>query len=149
MSEMFQIIVLGRNNMKRIGSRWEDYLKAISILADERKEVRVTDIAVRLKVTKPSVFSAVKSLEDRGLVVHERYGCVIMTPEGTVEAANIRERYRFLTSCLREIMGISPENAEKDACKLEHILSVETLKKMKAFVSTTSHNMVTCHGVKL
>jgi DtxR family Mn-dependent transcriptional regulator len=117
--------------MKKIGYVWEDYLKAISVLTEERREVRVTDIAVRLNVSKPSALSAVELLKDRGLVVHERYRSVMMTPKGVIEAAAIRERYYFLISFLRRI-GISPENAEKDACKLEHILSGETLKKMKA-----------------
>lgn len=117
--------------MERIGSCLEDYLKAISVLADKRGEVRVTDIANRLQVSKPSALSAIKSLEDRGLVIHERYRSVIMTPKGVVQAANIRERYYFLISFLQGIVGISFENAEKDACKLEHILSRETLKKMK------------------
>jgi DtxR family Mn-dependent transcriptional regulator len=116
--------------MDRSGSG-EDYLKAISLLADER-EVRLTDIAVRLRVFKPSALSAVKSLESRGLVVHERYRTVILTPKGAFQAADIRKRYRFLSSFLWDIVGVSPETAEKDACQLEHILSGETLKKMKA-----------------
>jgi DtxR family Mn-dependent transcriptional regulator len=108
----------------------EDYLEMVSFLADDG-EVRVTDIAARLAVSKPSVLTALKVLEEQGLIEHERYRSVTLTGKGTVQAAEIRGRHHFLTAFLREVVGVSPENAEKDACKMEHILTDETLKKMK------------------
>jgi DtxR family Mn-dependent transcriptional regulator len=108
----------------------EDYLEMVSFLSDDG-EVRVTDIASRLGVSKPSVLTALKSLEEQGLLEHERYRTVTLTPKGTVQASEIRDRHKFLTSFLREILGVSAEVAEEDACKMEHILSEETLKKMK------------------
>jgi DtxR family Mn-dependent transcriptional regulator len=62
---------------------------------------------------------------------HERYRTVNLTPKGVQQAAVIRERHSFLTSFLQDLVGVSPETAEKDACKMEHLLSEETLKKMK------------------
>jgi DtxR family Mn-dependent transcriptional regulator len=108
----------------------EDYLEMVSFLADEG-DVRVTDIASRLGVSKPSVLTALKVLEEQGLLEHERYRNVALTPKGVVQAADIRERHFFLTSFLRDTVGVSPETAEKDACQMEHFLSEETLKKMK------------------
>jgi DtxR family Mn-dependent transcriptional regulator len=108
----------------------EDYLEMVSFLADEG-EVRVTDIASRLGVSKPSVLTALKVLEEQGLLEHERYSHVSLTSKGIAQAADIRERHYFLTSFLRDTIGVSPETAEKDACKMEHVLSEETLKKMK------------------
>ncbi|GHV52005.1 DtxR family transcriptional regulator [Spirochaetia bacterium] len=113
----------------------EDYLEMVSFLSDE-SEVRVTDIASRLEVSKPSVLTALKTLEEQGLIEHERYRTVRLTPEGAVQAAKIRDRHSFLTSFLQDVVGVSAENAEKDACKMEHLLSEETLKKMKALVKT-------------
>jgi DtxR family Mn-dependent transcriptional regulator len=109
----------------------EDYLEMVSFLSDEG-EVRVTDIAARLKVSKPSVLTALKILEEQGLLEHERYRTVSLTKKGVVRAADIRDRHSFLTTFLQDIVGVSPETAEKDACKMEHLLSEETLKKMKA-----------------
>jgi DtxR family Mn-dependent transcriptional regulator len=113
----------------------EDYLEMVSFLADEG-EVRVTDIAARLKVSKPSVLTALKILEEQGLLEHERYRTVSLTQKGVVRAAEIRDRHSFLTTFLRDIVGVNPETAEKDACKMEHLLSEETLKKMKALAKT-------------
>jgi DtxR family Mn-dependent transcriptional regulator len=109
----------------------EDYLEMVSFLSDEG-EVRVTDIASRLSVSKPSVLTALKVLEEQGLIEHERYRTVFLTQQGMVQAAEIRDRHSFLTVFLQDIVGVSAETAEKDACKMEHLLSEETLKKMKA-----------------
>jgi DtxR family Mn-dependent transcriptional regulator len=113
----------------------EDYLEMVSFLADEG-EVRVTDIATRLGVSKPSVLTALKSLEDQGLLEHERYRTVTLTKKGGAAAAEIRERHYFLTIFLRDILGVSAETAEKDACRMEHFLSDETLKKMRALTKS-------------
>jgi DtxR family Mn-dependent transcriptional regulator len=110
----------------------EDYLEMVSFLSDEG-EVRVTDIASRLDVSKPSVLTALKTLEEQGLLEHERYRAVMLTKKGALMAAEIRDRHDFLTLFLRNIVGVSPETAEKDACKMEHLLSPETLQKMKTF----------------
>jgi DtxR family Mn-dependent transcriptional regulator len=108
----------------------EDYLEMVSFLSDDG-EVRVTDIASRLGVSKPSVLTAVKTLELQGLLEHERYRSVTLTQKGAIKASEIRDRHSFLTSFLHDVLGVSPEVAEDDACKMEHILSEETLKKMK------------------
>jgi DtxR family Mn-dependent transcriptional regulator len=114
----------------------EDYLEMVSFLSDDG-EVRVTDIATRLGVSKPSVLTAVKTLEMQGLLEHERYRAVTLTQKGALRAAEIRDRHNFLTVFLRDTLGVSAETAEDDACKMEHILSEETLKKMKLLVKTS------------
>jgi DtxR family Mn-dependent transcriptional regulator len=121
----------------------EDYLEMVSFLADDG-EVRVTDIASRLHVSKPSVLTALKTLEEQGLLEHERYRRVFLTQRGTLKAAEIRERHNFLMLFLRDVVGVKADIAEKDACKMEHILSAETLSKMRTFATenrrrTTSH----------
>ncbi|MDR1587020.1 MAG: metal-dependent transcriptional regulator [Treponema sp.] len=113
----------------------EDYLEMVSFLSDEG-EVRITDIATRLGVSKPSVLTALRTLEEQGLLEHERYRTVSLTQKGAVQAAEIRDRHSFLTSFLRDVVGVNAEVAEKDACKMEHLLSEETLKKMKVLART-------------
>jgi DtxR family Mn-dependent transcriptional regulator len=108
----------------------EDYLEMVSFLADEGP-VRVTDIAARLGFSKPSVLSALRLLEERGLVMHERYRPVSLTPAGAALAADIRERHSLIKTFLTEKLGVDAEIAEKDACKMEHVLSGETLQKMR------------------
>jgi DtxR family Mn-dependent transcriptional regulator len=108
----------------------EDYLEMVSFLADEGP-VRVTDIAVRLGFTKPSVHAALKTLEEQGFVDHRRYSPVILTEKGQVLAHEIRERHNLIKNFLITSLGVSVEIAEKDACKMEHVLSEETLEKMR------------------
>ncbi|MDR1576225.1 MAG: metal-dependent transcriptional regulator [Treponema sp.] len=117
----------------------EDYLEMVSFLSDEG-EVRVTDIASRLGVSKPSVLTALKNLEEQGLLEHERYRRVNMTKEGIRQATDIRERHSTLTMFLQDVVGVSGETAEKDACKMEHLLSEETLKKIKILVKQKKKN---------
>jgi DtxR family Mn-dependent transcriptional regulator len=114
----------------------EDYLEMVSFLSDDG-EVRVTDIATRLGVSKPSVLTALRVLEEQGLLTHERYRSVTLTETGKAQAADIRGRHNFLTTFLQDVVGVNPETAEKDACKMEHVLSEETLKKMK--ILTQAH----------
>jgi DtxR family Mn-dependent transcriptional regulator len=111
----------------------EDYLEMVSFLADEG-EVRVTDIAARLKVSKPSVLTALRILEEQGYLGHERYRTVSLTPQGIVRAREIRDRHSLLTIFLQDVVGVNPEIAEQDACKMEHLLSEETLKKIRSLV---------------
>ena len=111
----------------------EDYLEMVSFLSDEG-EVRVTDIAARLEVSKPSVLTALRTLKDQGLLHHERYGTVMLTKQGAVQAAEIRERHDLLNLFLQKVVGVDAETAERDACKMEHLLSPKTFGKMKALV---------------
>ncbi|MCX7949306.1 MAG: metal-dependent transcriptional regulator [Treponemataceae bacterium] len=115
----------------------EDYLEMVSFLSDEGA-VRVTDIAQRLGVSKPSVITALRNLEEQGYLEHKRYKGVILTPEGERRAKEIRERHYFLTSFLKDIVGVSEDIAERDACKMEHVLSEETITKMRHIVSCKS-----------
>jgi DtxR family Mn-dependent transcriptional regulator len=108
----------------------EDYLEMVGFLSDEGT-VRVTDIAARLRVSKPSVLQALKNLEEQGFLEHAHYQGVILTPLGKQKAADIRKRHRFLTEFLISVVGVDARLAERDACKMEHVLSPETLKKMQ------------------
>jgi len=96
----------------------ENYLEMIGFLNDEG-EIRVTDIASRLDVSKPSVLTALKTLEEQGFLEHQHYGTISLTKKGMSEARAIRERHQLLTSYLKDILGVSAEIAEKDACKME------------------------------
>ncbi|MDR0382393.1 MAG: metal-dependent transcriptional regulator [Spirochaetaceae bacterium] len=115
----------------------EDYLEMVSFLSDEGR-VRVTDIASRLGFSKPSVLTALRLLEEKELIQHERYGSVLLTEKGRELAADIRERHFLIKGFLLERLGVSEENAEKDACKIEHVLSNETFAKFKAFLNADS-----------
>jgi len=111
----------------------EMYLETISVLHERSHIARVTDIANELGVTKPSVHMALHELEKRGFIEHENYGEVFLTAEGKVVSSAIRNRHEILTAFLRDVLKVNPETAEKDACRMEHIISEETLLKIAGF----------------
>ena len=87
-----------------------------------------------MKVKTPSVVNALKELESRKFLRHEKYGYIDLTENGLIEAKKILDKHQMLTLFLKNIIGVSDENAESDACKIEHYLSNETIEKMKMFM---------------
>ncbi len=112
----------------------EDILEAIYILDKVKKVVRVKDIAKQLNTKMASVVVTLKSLAQKGLVEHEHYGYVELTPEGKKIAKNIHERHQLLFKFFNETLGLSSEVAERDACRLEHYLSKEGLERIVRFI---------------
>ena len=92
--------------------------------------MRSVDIASMLEVSKPSVSHAMKLLREDGYIAMDRYGTVTLLDKGAEIANRIYERHRVLTGMF-ESLGVSPEVAKEDACKIEHCLSQETFDKIK------------------
>lgn len=113
-----------------ISSSLEDYLEAIFVLQQSGKDVRITDIASRLNVSKPSVNRAVGTLKQAELLTHESYGTILLTPEGETKAAQILRRHNMLKHFLSNTLGVSDDTAEADACRMEHVMSSETIEKL-------------------
>ena len=103
----------------------EDYLEAMLVLQEEHGYIRSIDIAKKLGVTKPSVSYAVKRLKESGYINMEANGPITLAPAGYRIAKRIYERHKALTAFL-EKLGVSREQAEEDACKIEHDISHET-----------------------
>ena len=109
----------------------EDYVEAIYRLTQEAGFARVVDIAKMLRVKMPSVNNAVKELASLQLVKYEKYREITLTEEGTAVAKKVFENHTVLKNFLLS-MGVSEDNAEHDACAMEHILSEETIAAMRA-----------------
>jgi DtxR family Mn-dependent transcriptional regulator len=112
----------------------ENYLESIYFIIRDKKVARVKDIAEDLNVKKPSVINAIKELKSRGLVEHEKYGYIELTEKGMTRSKEISEKHGVLTHFFRDILQVSSKTAEEDACKMEHILSDESWKKLKKFI---------------
>ena len=119
---------------KQQSASMEDYLERIDMLADEDKVVRVTKLSKALGVKKPSVSSALMKLSEEGLVKHERYGYVELTPEGKKIAVDVRRRHEALQRFLTEILGVDAETAWKNACAMEHCVSPITTERLVKFI---------------
>ena len=113
----------------------ENYLKAILILYKQNGYVRSADIAEWLGVSRPSVSTAVTALRDGGYLWLDRHKKIHLTIPGTVAAERVYEKHCFLKEFLIEI-GVDPEIAENDACKIEHDLSNESYEKLKKYRGT-------------
>ena len=112
----------------------EDYLEAMLIMQEEHGYIRSIDVAGHLGVTKPSVSYATKRLRENGYIAVDESGMITLTETGEQIAKKIGERHRLLTRFFISI-GISPETAEEDACRIEHDLSEETFEKLKEHLS--------------
>lgn len=112
----------------------ENYLEAILILRQEKGAVRSIDVAQHMQFTKPSVSRAMTLFRQNGYVTMDRDGFISLTESGLEIAERIYERHRLLTDWLVHL-GVSPETAAEDACRIEHDISEETFSCMKAFFS--------------
>lgn len=122
---------------KKIYESGEDYLETILILHQRIGEVRSIDVVREMELSKPSVSRAMGILRQSGFINIDENGYITLTEAGREVAETIYERHRFFTSWLVEI-GVDPQVAAKDACRLEHVISAESFSKMKAFLSTRS-----------
>ena len=112
----------------------EMYLETILLLSAKLPVVRSIDISEELGYSKPSVSRAVKLLIEQGYLSADKNKFITLTNKGLTKASSIYNRHKVLAKALRQI-GVSPENADADACRIEHIISDETFNKLKAFIS--------------
>ncbi len=125
--------------MQYLSASLEDYLEMIYILKQNGSAVGVTNIANAFLISKASVSKAVNTLKAKGYVVQKKYGKIELTEEGLKEAQNIYGRHTTLNKFLTEILKVDAKTAEIDACKLEHVLSKETLSKIEDFLKNYSN----------
>jgi DtxR family Mn-dependent transcriptional regulator len=127
--------ITGKGIEKPLTSVMEDYLEAIYDLDNEKKVVRVKDIAKRMDVKMPTVTSMLKTLSDRGLVHYEKYEYVELTHDGSDVGKEMRRRHGILLDFLTNVLKIDHETANADACKMEHALSAATMDSLTDFMA--------------
>ena len=108
----------------------EDYLEAVLVLQQKQGMVRSVDVARHLEVTKPSVCHAVATLRDGGFLTMDSDYFLHLTDVGREVAEQIYEKHRFFTDRLIEA-GVDPVTAEKDACRMEHVISQESFERLR------------------
>ncbi|MBB5182848.1 metal-dependent transcriptional regulator [Catenisphaera adipataccumulans] len=108
-----------------LGESMEDYLEAIYILSNMQEHVRSVDVATYLGFSKPSVSHAVKLLSEKGYLRFDPNKILYLTKEGEDLAKETYDRHCFFSHVLQEI-GVPKEIAQKDACRIEHVLSRES-----------------------
>jgi DtxR family Mn-dependent transcriptional regulator len=113
----------------------QDYLEAMLVLGQAGRVVRISDVAARLGVRLPSVVAMLKGLAAKGLVKHERYGLVELTEPGRLEAQEVLARHKAIYRFLNGFLGVSEATSEADACRIEHVLSPDTVKRLQKLVA--------------
>lgn len=113
----------------------EMYLENILILHHKQGQVRSIDVANYSSYSRPSVSRAMSILKKDGLIEMDKNGFITLTSEGFKIANRIYERHLFLADFLTKI-GVDPQIADQDACKIEHDISPETFNRLKEYVAT-------------
>lgn len=112
----------------------ENYLEAIYMLSMEQPFVRSIDIANELSFSKPSVSVAMKNLRENGYINVDEQGHITLTPTGQNIANTMYERHIMLCNWL-VFLGVDPQIAAEDACRMEHVLSVESFQAIKEHIT--------------
>ena len=113
----------------------EMYLETIHVLSQKNGVVRSIDVARKMGFSKPSVSRAMKNLKTENYIDIDEEGHITLLEKGLKIADMIYERHLILTDYFTKI-GVSPETAEEDACRIEHVISDETFNKIKEDMKT-------------
>ena len=100
------------------------------VLSQKKANVRSIDIVNELNFSKPSISIAMKNLRTNGFINMDSDGYITLTDEGRQIAETIYERHTLLSELLVEL-GVGPETAAEDACRIEHVISAESFKAIK------------------
>lgn len=114
----------------------EDYLETILVLSKRLPQVRSIDIANEMSFSKPSVSVAMKNLRNNECITTSREGYIHLTEKGQQIAESVYERHTLLSDWLTSL-GVAPEIAKADACKMEHDISPESFEAIKDYVKNT------------
>ena len=113
----------------------ERYLGTTAALLAADGRARICDVAERMGVKLPSVVRAMAKLESLRLLKRARYGAPALTPAGRRAAAAAALRQDVLAAALRKV-GVGERAATRDACRMAHGASPETVKKLQAFAAS-------------
>ena len=108
------------------------------MLGQRQPFVRSIDIANELGFSKPSVSVAMKNLRNSGHIIVDNNGYITLTEAGRQIAEVMFERHTLISNWLTQL-GVSPETATEDACRIEHVLSAESFEAIKTFIERNSN----------
>lgn len=118
----------------KVTASLEDYLEAIYEIIEAKQGVKAVEVARRLNVKRSSVTEALKNLSEKNLVNYGRYDVISLTPLGVKVAKKVIEKHKTLYDFFTKILGLTPEDASENACKVEHVISDDVLQRLIAFI---------------
>lgn len=121
--------------MTQLSYTLENYLEAIYELSRNNKTgARISDIAKRMHVSKASTNSAMNSLSEKGLIINEKYGKIFLTDKGYELSKSTSIKHQIIKEFFCDILGINMITANDDACKIEHVISGDSVAAMKKYM---------------
>ncbi len=114
----------------RVEESKENYLEAIYVLSRQNGFVRSVDVANYFEFSKPSVSVAMSNLRQALLITVDDAGGLHLTDAGRALAEQVYERHTLLTRFLTEL-GVDPDTAQQDACRIEHVISQISFEKLR------------------
>lgn len=138
-SQLAKLATAHRPTPRQQTPRIEDYVEIIYELIREKGYAKPVDIANHLHVTKPTVTGMLNKLGSEQLLVHEKYGGIVLTEKGKNMADSIGKRHALLVDFLR-LLGTHETTAQKDAEGLEHYIDARTLELLASLVDYASKN---------
>lgn len=118
----------------KIQESGEMYLETIYLLIQQKGIVRSIDVATEMNYSKPSVSRAMGVLKKSGYILIDELGHITFTDKGLNKAKNIYDRHKTITKFLNNCLDIEIEQAEDEACRIEHVISDETFEKIKQYI---------------
>lgn len=115
------------------------HLLAVMELRESRGYARVTDVAKFLNITTGSASTNLKSLKAKALIVEDDNRFLCLSPKGEELTKAVIAKKKVFERFLVDLLEVSPEQAEIDACKTEHLISAETASKLEKFMNTVGH----------
>lgn len=115
--------------------RAADYLETVYLLSLSQDTVGISQVAAERGVTVPSARAAMLRLKNKGYVRQERYGKIVLTDEGRERAVQVYRKHSVIYRFLTGVLGVEPETADTEACRLEHELGPKTLSKLAGFMN--------------
>lgn len=112
----------------------EMYLETIFVLETNHGHAHSVEIAKKLGVSKPSVTKAMRQLKDKGYINKETYGSITLTDEGRALSKSVYRRHKQISQYLVHSLGISSDEADRNACRMEHVLTDEMQQAIRAYL---------------
>lgn len=124
---------------KKVSDSLEDYLETIFELEKSNKVARAKDIAEKRGVLRGSVTGALKTLANKGLINYEPYSYITLTDKGLAIAKEVARRHEVIRSFLQNILLMSADEAESNACRMEHAMNRKAVDRLVQFIDYISN----------
>ena len=125
---------------KNLTAGLEDYIEAIYIASSENKTIKGVELAKILNISRASVSEALSKLVAKGLIEYKSYGNITLTKSGILQAKKVYAKHNILRTFFETVLGIEPQEAGDNACKIEHIVSQDVLNKIEKLTLYCSEN---------